>query len=135
MWKALKKEYDDPDLEYRLGELEGHLDHFASGQPIGPNYLRLLYPAADGVWEIRNPESNPSMRVLGVFAEKDVFVAIEMAFRRDLGGWQSREWKQVKRRVGAVWRNLFFGERPLITTNVEDVVSGAEDGQYYKARA
>jgi len=135
MWGDLTASYEDQDLEYRMGELQAHLDHFASGGRIGPKYLRLLHPACDGVWEIRNPEADPSMRVIGLFVRKDVFIAAEMAFRKDLDGWQSRRWKEVKRRASAVWRGLFFNERPLVTVSVNEVVSGAEDGRYYKNRA
>jgi hypothetical protein len=135
MWEELNRTYEDWEHERRLGALQAHLEVFSSGEPIGPKYLFLLYPAQDGVWEIRHPEDYPSLRVLGLFARKDVFIAMDLVRRDELGGWQDRRWKEVKRRAAARWRGVFFTEPPLITTQISDVVSGADDGIYYKSRA
>jgi hypothetical protein len=59
------------------------LDLFAEGAPIGPKYLFLLYRADEAVWEIRSVRPNPSIRVLGRFAAKDIFVATNFALRDD----------------------------------------------------
>jgi hypothetical protein len=44
---------------------------------------------------------------MGIFAMKDVFIATNMEFRENLGGWQSREWKNVKRFARTRWAQLF----------------------------
>ncbi len=134
IWTELNSTHDD-FWEKRYGELQAHLDVFASGALIGPKYLSLLYPARDAVWEIRNPESNPSLRVIGLFAQRDVFIATEIIRRDQLDGWQDRGWRELKRRAQAKWRNLFNTYPPLITADVYKVVSGAEVGRYYKDRA
>lgn len=108
------------------------LELFAEGQPIDPKYLFLLYPARDAVWEIRSVRDAPSIRVLGLFAAKDVFIATNHALRETLGGWESREWKVVKRAARACWNRLFGTYQPLTSTNVRDLVSGAIDGKYFK---
>jgi hypothetical protein len=132
LWGVLTSPQGDPEWERRVGELQADLERFAEGQPIDPKYLFLLYPARDGVWEIRSTGSNPSIRILGLFARKDVFIATNFAFREDLGGWDSREWKAVKRAAGAAWRNLFHPYDPCRTTNVQELVTGALSAKYFK---
>jgi len=119
-------------MEDRMGFLEADLDAFASGQQIGPKYFFLLFPGAEGVWEIRSVRPEPSIRVLGLFAQRDVFVATNMAFRDELGGWQSREWKNVKRLARSRWNQLFHTYKPLVSSNVHVLVSGAINGKYFK---
>lgn len=122
----------DDEMEERLGHLQADLELFVTGLPIGPKYLFLLYPLMDAVWEIRSVRHEPSIRVLGLFAQRDVFVATHYAMREDLGGWQSREWKTVKRAARARWRQLFHDYQPLITSDPRVVVSDAIDGKYFK---
>jgi hypothetical protein len=70
----------------------------------------------------------------GRCAAKDIFVATNFALRDALGGWQSREWRDVKIRARTVWSQLFQNYQPLKSTNIHDVVSGAIDGKYFKGR-
>ena len=132
LWKMLDSPEGDLEWEERMGHLQADLENFVTSREIDPKYLFLLYPARDCVWEIRSGNPSPSTRVLGLFPKKDRFVATNSALRRDLGGWVSREWKAVKRRACAVWRWLFGVYRPIETVNVDDVVSGAINGRYYK---
>lgn len=136
MAEDLRKFIDSPgpdaEWEDRKGELEADLDVFASGQPIGHKYLFLLYHSREGVWEIRSVRPTPSIRVLGRFIERDIFVATNFALRSDLGGWQSRQWRDVKVMSRTVWTNLFHTHQPLITTDVHRVVTRADDGKYFK---
>ncbi len=124
----------DEDWETRVGQLQADLERFVSGS-IDPKYLFLLYPARDAVWEIRSVNPNPSIRVLGFFAKRDVFVATNFALREDLGGWQSRQWRDVKRKAGTVWRQAFSTYKPRNSIRISDLVTGAINGQYYKGRA
>jgi hypothetical protein len=133
VWKALSTTYRDEEMEDRMGTLQADLEVFTEIQPIHPKYLFLLYPLSQGVWEIRSVRDDPSIRVLGLFPKRDVFVATNMALREDLGGWQSREWKDVKKIARARWNILFHTYQPIITSNVHDVVSGAANGKYFKA--
>lgn len=132
IWSLLSTEHQDDDMEDRLGILQADLELFAEGQPIDPKYLFLLSPASEGVWEIRSVRPEPSMRVLGLFAKKDVFIATNIALRENLGGWESREWKDVKRLARTRWVHLFHTYEPLISTNLSDLVTGSIDGKYFK---
>lgn len=133
VWLTLSQEYEDGEMEDRMGTLQADLELFAEGQPVDPKYLFLLYPTLEGVWEIRSMRPQPSIRVLGLFAMKDVFIATNLEFRENLGGWQSREWKNCKRLARTRWTNLFHTYRPIISTNVHHLVSDATDGKYFKA--
>ena len=132
IWAVLTAEHADEDMEERLGVLQADLEVFADGLPIDPKYLFLLYPSGEGVWEIRSVRQAPSIRVMGCFAKKDVFIATNMALREHLGGWQSREWKDVKRLARTRWTQMFHTYQPIISTDINDLVSGAMDGKYFK---
>jgi hypothetical protein len=132
LWNFLHEPGEDQELEARKGFLEADLEVFAESHLIGPKYLFLLYPAREAVWEIRSARPDPSIRVLGRFVTRDVFVATNYAMRDELGGWQSRQWRDVKLMSRTVWRNLFHNYQPLLTTNVNDVVTGAINGRYFK---
>jgi hypothetical protein len=122
----------DPSWELRIAQLQADLEVFVEGRSIDPKYLFLLYPMRDGVWEIRSVRDRPSIRVLGLFACKDVFIATNHALREDLGDWNSREWKAVQREARAEWRRLFGAYDPQITTDIRELVTGALDGKYFK---
>jgi hypothetical protein len=132
LWTALNASYEDEEMEDRMGRLQADLEFFTSSPTIDPKYLFHLYPARDAVWEIRSVRDEPSIRVLGLFAQKDAFVATAFALRADLDGWQSRAWKQVKRTARQRWATLFNPYNPCVTTNVHDVVKGAANGKYFK---
>jgi hypothetical protein len=134
LWGVLDSPVGPPEWEQRVGELRADLEQFVTGEPIEPSYLFLLYPSRDAVWEIRSVRPDPSIRVLGRFALKDVYVATNHALRADLGGWQSRAWKEVKRAAIAAWSRLFNTFQPLITINIDDLVTGALNGRYFKER-
>jgi hypothetical protein len=132
LWGVLTSPIGDSEWERRVGDLQADLERFAAGQVIDPKYLFLLYPSRDGVWEIRSNGSDPSIRVLGLFARRDVFIATNFAMRADLEGWESREWKKVKRAAGAEWRILFHPYEARRTINVRELVTGALNGKYFK---
>jgi hypothetical protein len=120
------------EWERRVAELQADLEVFVEARTIDPKYLFFLYPPRDAVWEIRSARNNPSIRVLGLFAWKDVFVATHHALREALGGWESREWKREKRTARAEWRRLFPTYDPKMDINVKNLVTGALDGKYFK---
>lgn len=130
---VLQSPEGDEEWEQRVGELQADLESFVVGdEPIDPKYLFLLYPARDAVWEIRSVRVDPSIRVLGLFAKRDVFIATNYALRSELGGWQSRQWKLVKRAAGAIWRHIFDNYRPRRELRIHDLVSNAHSGKYFK---
>jgi hypothetical protein len=132
LWRVLTSPEGDLEWEQRVGELQADLEVFVTSEIITPKYLFLLYPKHESVWEIRSVSPDPSIRVLGMFAQKDSLVILEHALRQDLGGWQSRLWVQIKRNVRAAWRVLFASYDPAVFTSMDDIVSGAVDGRYFK---
>lgn len=132
LWNFIQETGPDEDWEERKGFLQADLEVFAGGQPIGPKYLFLLYPAREAVWEIRSMKPNPSIRILGRFAARDIFIATNFALRDELGGWQSRRWRDVKVASRTIWTQLFHQYQPLVTTDINEVVSGAINGKYFK---
>jgi hypothetical protein len=123
----------DEEWEQRVAALRADLEVFVEARSIDPKYLFRLYPARDGVWEIRSVRPDPSIRVLGLFAWKDVFIATHHELREHLGEWESREWKVTKRSACAAWRTLFPTYDPKIVSSVQLLVTGALDGKYFKA--
>lgn len=134
LWTDLNSPEGDPEWDERVGKLQADLEVFVTEKSIEPKYLFLLFPATDAVWEIRSVRDNPSIRVMGLFAEKDIFISTNFARREGLGGWQSREWKWVKRMARALWRRIFPAYAPVTTANVKEVCSGASDEIFYKER-
>jgi len=132
LWNDLNSEEGDLEWEERIGQLQADLENFVTARAIDSKYLFLLYPSRDCVWEIRSRRPSPSIRVLGQFAQRDVLITTNMALRKDLGGWQSRGWKEVKRASRAIWDWLFGTYRPVQTVDVNEVISGAIDGKYFK---
>ena len=122
----------DEDWEHRVAELQADLEYFVEGRAIDPKYLFLLYHVREAVWEIRSARDQPSIRVLGRFAERDVFIATNHALREELGGWESRAWRGVKVLARARWMNLFQQYQPVQGSNIHDMVSGALNGHYFK---
>jgi len=122
----------DETWDKRVGSLRADLEVFVAAPTIGPKYLFLLYPALDAVWEIRSTSHEPSIRVLCLFALGDVLIATGHALREDLGEWESREWKKVKREAKAAWRRVFDPYRPAKGTDAKQLVTGALDGKYFK---
>jgi hypothetical protein len=122
----------DPQWERRVAELQADLEVFVEGRTIDPKYLFLLYPARDAVWEIRSTREEPSIRVLGLFACKNVFIATNHALRENLDGWESRQWKTVKRNARAEWRKLFNPYSPKVCSDATKLATGALDGKYFK---
>jgi hypothetical protein len=137
--EALHKVITSPEgneaWERRVGELQADLEVFVEAPTIGPKYLFLLYPARDAVWEIRSTSEEPSIRVLCLFAWKDVLIATGHALREDLDEWESREWRIVKRDARAAWRRLFDPYQPKLGTDAKMLVTGALDGKYFKTFA
>jgi len=142
LWKDLNSSEGDPVWDERIGRLRADLEIFVTEATISPKYLFHLYPAADAVWEIRSNKYEPSIRVLGLFPLRDIFVSTNFARREALVelragrlvDWQSREWKNFKRMAKAIWRVLFVTYQPIISTDAKQVCSGATDDIFYKER-
>jgi hypothetical protein len=101
----------------RMVRLRADLDHFTCGGNITVSfspyskpkstYISLVDPDDAGIWDIRSRDPKPGMRVLGGFAEPDVFVALCAATRDELGGPGSREWRNFIETAKTKWVQLF----------------------------
>lgn len=122
------------ELEVRCGKLWADFDRFVEGRiiPVALNspytkpnntYMSRLAPATDEVWEIRSRAPKPSIRVFGRFAYRDCFVAFSWRLRKELGGAESREFRQEIRNCMAVWRQTFPSHDAFTGNTVDDYIS------------
>jgi hypothetical protein len=132
LWALLNSPEGDDAWERRIASLRADLEYFVEGRAIDPKYVFRLSPAREAVWEIRSAREEPSIRVLGLFAEKDVFIATNVALREDLAGWETRAWRDAKLLARTKWGHLFHTYRPLGESDIHLLVSGALDGRYFR---
>lgn len=132
LWDALEAPWDDEVEEERFSRLRADLDFFVEGGRIDPTYFKRLWPPRDCPWEIRSVRPSPSIRVLGRFAQRDVFIATTYERRSELGRFESREWKDAKRRALAEWRKLFPTYNALDGSSIHDLVSNASTGEFFR---
>lgn len=133
VFEALNQTRERTEEIERYAQMEADLGEFVTSPTLDPKYLFLLSPVRDSVWEIRTVRPSPGIRTMGLFAEKDIFIATNYASRDQLPGWNSPEWKAAKSRAATEWRNLFPGYEPLRVMDVKQLVTGAIDGKYFKA--
>ncbi len=118
----------------RKGQIRADLDVFVTSETIDPKYCFWLTPRHDRVWEIRSVRDEPSVRILGLFAEQDVFIATNMERRDNLGGFESEQWKLAKRNALVKWRHVFANYEPIGEDGdgPNKFFTGALPGQYFK---
>ncbi len=114
--------WENRDWMSRCAFLRADLDRFSQGGLIpiasGPflkgrtAYVRQLFRWRDEVWEIRSRDPKPGIRVLGRFADTDLFIALTWRRRPDLKGPRSREWRDAIVGCKTEWRNLFPAYSP-----------------------
>lgn len=88
-------------------------------------YIARLQPDSYEVWDIRCRDPNPGIRLLGRFAEKNVFVALTWEERLPLSCFESPEWKAAINRCMTEW-NLRFWSEPLRGNFPDDYFDGAD---------
>lgn len=123
--------WEDQEDEQTAFKLRSDFDVFTSGGLISvasepfkkPNdaFMAPIDPVADCIFSIRN-RSKPATRVLGAFAERDVFVALAWDYRRNLGGPNDREWRDLREQCKADW-NQRFGAYLRLTGDTNDLAS------------
>lgn len=125
-------------MEERMAELEADLQSFLTSEwitvPIafyphenksnGDSFMAKLRNE-DEIWEIRSRAPAPGIRVLGRFALKDKFVALTWAWRRELDGEGSPNWREVINVCGAEWRRIFPTYKPHSGDYPYDYLTGA----------
>jgi hypothetical protein len=96
-------------------------------RPKSKGQLAMLSPHADEIWEIRDIRPKPSLRILGSFAEKDVFIALAPYERSELGARDSTEWVTALQLYKLQWSWLFDGHRPMSGSFPNDYISNARN--------
>lgn len=129
VWDVLQK----AEADYRSGRLLQDLELFLVGGMITvseepykhprPTYMARTDPVADEIWDIRSRDPKPGIRVLGGFAEKDHCIALTLDFRDNLGGPESKEWRDFIVRSTAKWRQLFPTYPKFQGANVSEYLS------------
>lgn len=110
------------EWEIRCGYLRADLERFIQGGliPIASrpmsggrhSYMRQLFQWREEVWEIRSRDPQPGIRILGRFADFDVFIALSWWNRTDLGGPKDRRWRDAIVGCKTEWNNLFPAYQP-----------------------
>lgn len=119
----------DRDAEHRTGAFLADLDHFIAGGEITIGdrrdkhaFLKRLEPEGEQVWELRSVDPKPSVRAFGTFADTDILVLTHMRLRTELGGFNSRAFRQEIRRTRQIWHGIFHPYRPLASEKGTDYV-------------
>lgn len=123
--------FSEPDDEEKLDDLaflEQEMHRFTSAKNIEECYFKMLAPKSKRVWELKATDGEDiHLRVFGVFAEKDVFVAMSYAYRADLGDKDSYEWKRQISYTRKMWDHLFPGHSPKGIETIQSLVTGVID--------
>lgn len=123
LYLAFSADFLDPVEKDRYNSLQADLEIFVTGALVTSSYLKPLRPSQKAVWEIRSKRPAPSIRILGMFASRDVFIATNHQLRSVLGKFDSIEWKEASRLARYEFRKL-FDEDPLVG-ELHELVSGA----------
>jgi hypothetical protein len=118
--------WESLELEIRWKHVRADLERFVQGGIIvvgDDGYMKRLDRAEDEIWEIRCIDPNPSVRIFGSFAEKDVFMALGYRYRQELEEKGSTEWAEAIRACKADWRKLFLTYPPHSGSDPHDYIS------------
>jgi hypothetical protein len=113
----------------RYMALRARLEHFVTSPVITKGYVKPLRPRADCVWEIVDRRPKPSLRVFGLFATKDVFIATNCQRRSALGPIGTPQWTTEIRQSRFQWRSLFEENSEVqfepMLGRLDEVITGA----------
>lgn len=76
-------------------------------------------PVELGIWDFRCLDPRPGIRILGAFADKDVFIALTWDYRENFDG----NWPEKIMECAAAWDALFGTLPRKIRGNVNDYIS------------
>lgn len=137
--RMLDGPWDTTQKARRAGAARALLEGFLRGDEIVGRWppsknvntlIALLEPPADNVWEFRIGHPRPGVRILGRFAERDVFVATNWLYREDFrdsktGDDDLRRWRDEIVRSKAIWAQLFPPYDAYWGTTLHDFISKA----------
>lgn len=130
--------WSDPTLERRFSRARALLEAFVEGHQIVVRMppkkgvrtlLALLEPPTDNVWEFRISEPKRGVRVFGMFAARDVFIATNWALRETLAAddqrTEDRLWRDEMLKAKTIWNRLFPSYAPLSGDELDDFITNA----------
>lgn len=115
--------YSNAAEQDRYSSLLADLEVFVTGGTLTTSYLRQLRPRSKRVWDIRSKRPRPSVRIFGLFACPDVFVATNLHLRSALGPAGTPQWKEAIRQSRFHWNKLFPEFEPA-EGDLSQLVSG-----------
>jgi hypothetical protein len=131
--------WETPKQARRAGAARGLLEGFLRGDEIVGRWppskdvntvIALLEPPVDNVWEFRIGHPRPGLRILGRFAERDVFIATNWLYREDFrdsstGQDDQRKWRDEVIRSKTIWMQLFPPYDAYSGSTLHDFISRA----------
>jgi hypothetical protein len=129
----------------RCNKLRADLEAFVTGRRrticVRPfkarnDQMALLDPVSNGVWDIRSQNPAPGLRIFGMFAAKDVFLALIPAARSKPVDYLSRgpfegkddpAWGEVITETKDLWRRTMSTYQPVSGDNADDYFSQGYD--------
>lgn len=127
IWDALNAIHPEVEEKDRFASLRADLEMFVTGVPLTEAYLKRLKSKSENVWAIRSKVPTPSVRVLGLFAARDVFICTNFHLRKDLGAFNSTEWRAAILTAEWKWKQLFLSQLPM-TGDLLELASGVING-------
>lgn len=127
--------------EVRFSKLRADLENFACGGEMSvctepfqgrEEDLAVLDPKEDGVWDLRSRNPSPGLRIIGQFADRDVFFGAVLAtrskpesgLRGPLGAKDSEQWKSAISDCRKTFNGLFNPAFSAVAGGrIEDVLS------------
>lgn len=129
----------------RMMQLRADLERFVKGSALlmcfAPKkgkddaHFALLNPPGEACWDVRSLTPSPSLRVLGMFADVDAFVALDWWPKRIKVAWSGKEplgdddllWRLAIHECRARWHSILPGEIPVAGRDVRRYVTGYVD--------
>ena len=115
----------------RFAELKADLVTFQCMSDVDKDLIKQLKPPAEGVWEIRSQRLDPTIRVFGQFAEKNLLIATSYRYRGELGNIADSEWEYEKKKAKHTFNQLFPCYSPKTMKNARKLFDGALCEKYY----
>ncbi len=129
IYSMLEGEHKNVLQEQQWESARAIMDNYVSGRIMSvgdkdkKRPMSLLTPADDGVWSMRASDPKPGIRILGYFAEKDLFIALTWEERLTLGMKFSFAWRRLIKSCKAEWRKLFYPYQPIQGGNYDEYIS------------